>query len=194
MHFYLGDTPGAVSVVPASVQDWTGLTDADATLTSPTGAVEVVAAVIAGEVVTISLPVLEELGVYSLRIVLSGLSRTVSLAALSIPVEAVVSEGWHTLDSARREWQGAPVDDAVLYDLLVSAREQVLAFAPAVVGVPVRYRQAQVMQARNSWNAHQRNQGSPDAYGSEGFVVTVHPLDWHIRQLLRPATAVPVVG
>lgn len=58
--------------------------------------------------------------------------------------------------------------------------------------VPANFRLAQMMQARNLWNA---SKVDPDrSYGEGEFVVTVHPLDWQVKALLRPRRRVPVVG
>jgi hypothetical protein len=49
------------------------------------------------------------------------------------------------------------------------------------------------MQARNQWNAAKVDPAN-GGLGDESFIVTPHPLDWMIKQILRPATAIPVVG
>jgi hypothetical protein len=40
------------------------------------------------------------------------------------------------------------------------------------------------MQARNVWNSEQASPGG-NLDGS-GFGLTIHPLDWQVKQLLRP--------
>lgn len=108
---------------------------------------------------------------------------------------------WHTLETARDQWVDAPLDDDELQELLDVAKSAVLAYAPAVatesvenVGgfvvptttgdIPVSYRKAQIMQARNVWNSEQASPGG-NLDGS-GFGLTIHPLDWQVKQLLRP--------
>lgn len=118
---------------------------------------------------------------------------------MRVPVEETAS-AWYLIDQARADWPGAPEDDARLHDLLEVARGQVLAYAPALVDaeglplpVPLRYQQAQLMQARNIWNAYQTDPNA-NTYGPEGFSVTVYPMDWSVKQMLRPKRAVPRVA
>ena len=58
--------------------------------------------------------------------------------------------------------------------------------------VPDSYRQAQLMQARNVWNA---SKASPSGdFDGASYGLTSFPLDWMVRQLLRPKRGVPVLG
>lgn len=104
------------------------------------------------------------------------------------------AEGWHTLETAREQWTDAPYQDAILADLLEISYEQCLAYAPAPesnLPLPVHYRVAQLMQARNIWNA---SKVSPSGDLGDGtYVISPKPLDWMIKQLLRPKRAVPVM-
>lgn len=107
---------------------------------------------------------------------------------------------WHDIDSARDEWIDAPMNDDVLTALLAVSKQQVIAYAPRlpVVDPPVdpevipeNYRYGQLEQAKNLYNA-----GRVDASGGDGdgsFVARPHPLDWIIKQILRPRRAVPRV-
>ncbi|MFP7760907.1 hypothetical protein [Marisediminicola sp. LYQ85] len=107
----------------------------------------------------------------------------------------VVPLGWHTVESAADEWEDAPTNEDSLFALLESAREQCEAFAPAIKPgalIPIRYRQAQLMQARALWQSTQAN--ASDEIGSDGFRVTVFPMDRTIKNLLRPKRGVPLVG
>lgn len=101
--------------------------------------------------------------------------------------------GWHTLHSARRvDWPDAPSDDATLYELLQSARESCLAYAPplpAGAPVPPRWRQAQLKVARIIWADLQA--GGGDVIGPDGITTRVYPLDLHVKQLLRPKQGRP---
>lgn len=111
-----------------------------------------------------------------------------------IPVVVQADDGWHTLPSARSEWRDAPTSDVRLWTLLQVAQGQVLAYAPELeedVLPPINYRLAQLQQARNLFNAGQVDPGSGDA-GGDGFALTPFPLDWTIKQLLRPKSARPV--
>lgn len=42
------------------------------------------------------------------------------------------------------------------------------------------------------WNAGIVSPGGE--FGEGEFTMSTHPLDWHVKQLLRPKRAVPVVG
>lgn len=83
-------------------------------------------------------------------------------------------------------WPDAPSDPDVLDELLEASYEQCAAYVPGIVETPVpsRYRIAQVMQAR----AIQRSlvSGTGDQMGGDGYTVTVFPMDWNVRNLLRP--------
>ncbi len=113
---------------------------------------------------------------------------------------------WHTPETARAAWLGAPADDAVLAELLEVARLEILAYAPPldpentetvtpeegepyeVQTVPEGYRWAQRQHARNVWNAATVNPSAGIGADGEGFALTVFPLDWSIKQRLRPRT------
>lgn len=108
---------------------------------------------------------------------------------------------WHTTESARDQWIDAPLDDEQLTELLEVAKQAVLAYAPALpegsytledgmvvmVGpdtVPINYRAAQLMQARNVWNS---SKASPTGdFDGGSYSLTTFPLDWQVKQLLRP--------
>lgn len=104
------------------------------------------------------------------------------------------NDEWHDVISARLEWAGAPEADGTLYRLLDVARDQVEAYAPALAGKPFpeRYRAAQLMQARNTWNASLSNGDQQTDVG--GFVVSIRPLDWAVKQLIRPLTTSKAFG
>jgi len=107
-------------------------------------------------------------------------------------VIVMFDDGWHTLDSARIAWGDAPTVDAVLSDLLDSARDQVIEFAPVLAAdapIPTNYRQGQLMQARALWQSTLAN--SSDQINGDGFTVTVYPMDRTIKNLLRPKRGVP---
>jgi hypothetical protein len=121
---------------------------------------------------------------------------------------------WHTVETARNEWADAPYDedggDAILTELLAVARTAVQAFAPdpatsptyiIVDGIPVLvddetipdgYRRAQLLQARNVWNSSRA--GASGDFDDGSFGLSSFPLDWQVRQLIRPKRAVPVIG
>ena len=100
-------------------------------------------------------------------------------------------DGWLTLEQARGQWADAPLDDVFLNQLLDTAKEQCLAYAPALelgAVVPARYIQAQLTQARALYQSTIANQA--DNVGIEGFTVRVFPLDFTIRAMLRPKKAI----
>lgn len=88
------------------------------------------------------------------------------------------------------------VDPASLLVLLASSRVQCEAFAPSlavtdpVTGVvsytdpPTNYLMAQAMQARALYRSGIA--GSGDQIGADGLGVTVFPMDWTVKNLLRP--------
>lgn len=104
---------------------------------------------------------------------------------------------WHDVDSAREQWRDAPVDDERLETLLIVAQQQVLAFGSLVWAdgddVPVNYRLAQLMQARNAWNAVNVDPSNGET-GEGTFAIRPFPLDWTVKQMIRPTRGVPAVG
>lgn len=113
-----------------------------------------------------------------------------------MPVVVQQVNGWHTLSSARAEWRDLPSDPAVAFTLLEIAAEQILEFAPALpvdAQPTIAYRKAQLMQARNIWNASAVDPSTGDL-GEGGFALTPFPLDWMVKQVVRPKRAIPRVG
>lgn len=101
---------------------------------------------------------------------------------------------WADVDDIRARWEDAPLDDDVLQSMLDAAHEQVVAYAPVLPAdaeVPRRYVEAEVLQVRALWNAHERD-GDVLGYG-DGFAVRVRPLGQDVKSLLRPRRGVPVV-
>ena len=94
--------------------------------------------------------------------------------------------------------EGADLSPDLAEVLLTSAREACEAYAPAApdgdddVTVARSWRVAQVMQARAVYRSFKA--GGGDAIGGDGLAVTVFPLDWSVRQLLRPRTGRPVIA
>lgn len=109
---------------------------------------------------------------------------------------------WHDTESAAYQWPDAPDDTDILEELLEVARGQVVAYSPhrkadPIVAtdsddVPVEYRLAQLRQATNLFNA---GSVAPDGGLGDGgsFVMTPHPLDWHVKQIIRPKRGAPHV-
>lgn len=105
---------------------------------------------------------------------------------------------WYTVEEAQEEWPD-PSSGALL-EMLDVAKAQVLAYAPsrivadiAATGeVPDNYRLAQFRQAKNLWRADSANSQGDMSEGE--FSYTPHPLDWHVKQLIRPRRGRPSVG
>ena len=97
-------------------------------------------------------------------------------------------------------WPDAPIENEETLGFLLSvARDQVLAFAPAIPDAPEtgtiapqvldRYVYAQLQQAQNLWNA---GRVAPTGdLGDGGFSFTPRPLDKTIRQIIRPVDGKP---
>lgn len=135
-------------------------------------------------------------GIYHLNATITGTGTSLRLA--TIPLIVQVEDGWHTLASARSQWpdsrSDAQMDDIVLYELLEVTKKQCIVYAPALAegaAVPLNYKAAQLMQARNVWTASKVDTGG--SFQEEGGSVAAFPMDWQVTNLLRPKTAIPVV-
>lgn len=106
---------------------------------------------------------------------------------------------WLTPTETRAEpyWPECEVDDDdALARLLASARTSCEAFAPQLedgVDVPENYRLAQASQARAVWRAGGGTNDGTDLGGGE-YAVTVYPLDWNVKALLRPKRGRPAIA
>lgn len=141
---------------------------------------------------------LEEVGIYTLAIALldhdAGSSRQLPLVRFVVEQHELVQD-WHTISSAREaDWPDArEMSDMTLYELLETAKHDVIEFAPVLAEgqpIPPSYRMAQLAHARNRWNAALADPGTGDI-GGEGFAIPARPLDWQIKQLLRPSRGIP---
>jgi hypothetical protein len=210
MAYYPGDIPSEVVVVePAREGDPIDLTPfaaLDTEVVLKDGEGEVVAAdfvVTFAEDGTVELEwptdasLFDVVGLYTLTITLVGDDARERLPAVYFVVQDEAS-GWHTVDSARADWTvgEATIDDRRLWQLLELAGEQVIEYASALAEgdpIPARYKAAQLMQAQNLYNA-----GSVDpatgSTGDDSFVLRPYPLDWMVKQVLRPAAGIPRVG
>lgn len=133
-------------------------------------------------------------GLHTIAVTLVGEERRERLAPVYIVVQDDTT-GWHTLDSARAEWADAEhLSDLRLWHVLEMARQQITEYAPALpddATVPGNYRHGQLMQARNLWNAARVDPSGAD--GDDTFQLRPYPLDWMVKQVVRPQTAVPKV-
>lgn len=193
--YLLGDVP-AQPVLLSPVRDGrtVDLEPFDAvaaTLLTPTGAqwgatAQLVTDPDEGRVVSCLVPAhLDVAGLHWLRLELEAGDAH---ETFSIPVVVERLDGWHTLASARLEWEDAgELNDARLHTLLEVARVECLAYAPALEPAelpPANYRLAQLTHARNRNEAWRVDPvGGQDA-GS--FAIGAFPMDWVVKQMLRP--------
>lgn len=111
------------------------------------------------------------------------------------PVE--IPDTWHDNESARAMWKsGCPSDEEQLATLLAVAKQQVIEYGPLTLGeddpVPPHYRLAQLIQAQNIWSSRTVDAGAGQL-GDGTFQIRPFPLDWMVRQIIRPKRAVPAV-
>ena len=109
---------------------------------------------------------------------------------MTVPAPDPVLVGWVYLDDITADWATTVTEDD-LTDALDAAHAQCLAFLngrePALGAdgrVPARFRTAQTKQARALIRADAT--GSGDQIGGDGLTVTVFPMDWTVKALLRP--------
>jgi hypothetical protein len=109
---------------------------------------------------------------------------------------------WLTPDEVADWWRDAPADPELLDLYLSSTVQQILAYGPAHIAeaiaadpeaVPDSYRLAELVQVRNIWNAVKSDPAS-QGIGDEGFVFRPFPMDWTVKQIIRPARAKPTVA
>lgn len=84
---------------------------------------------------------------------------------------------WHDLDSARDQWEDAPLSDERLASLLEAARSRVVRWAlwqPELDAVPSHFREAQLRVAINLWNSEKSDQVSD----SGDFPFQSRMLEW----------------
>jgi hypothetical protein len=89
---------------------------------------------------------------------------------------------------------GGSLTPNVLTVYLEVAKAACIAYAPTIPedgDVPQAYRIAQAMQAANIYNAAQASPGGD--FDGGGYGLTAHPLDWQVKQLLRPQSGVGVI-
>lgn len=84
---------------------------------------------------------------------------------------------WHSLESARDEWEDAPLNDERLASLLEAARGRVVRWAgwqPGATNVPSNFREGQLRVAINLWNSERDSEASSDGE----FQFTPRMLEW----------------
>ncbi|QDZ14243.1 hypothetical protein [Humibacter ginsenosidimutans] len=117
---------------------------------------------------------------------------------------------WYTLETIRAQWREAPSNDDVLQQVLDASKASVLVYdngwswrrdpSLSVDGdgntidfpgdypegkVPSSLVMGQRAQARNLWNANRVNPQNGDV-GTDTFTLQPFPLDWVIKQIIRP--------
>lgn len=192
----LGDTSPETRVELVATEDGSpialgGVTAAAGDLVAPGGAEVPVAVAVAGDELVLAGGVeLDEAGVWTLELELTTAAGAVMVEPAPLVVE--VRDGWHTLATARAQWHDAPRLDVALHTLLAGARAQCEAYAPLLAAgapVPLGWRDAQLMQARNTWNASKLDPASAGIGGGE-LVFRPYPMDQTVRYLLRPRLAI----
>lgn len=120
---------------------------------------------------------------------------------------------WYSVDTDPEQarllaaWDDAPIEDLETCAMLLEvARDQVISYAPqpqseyvtadgyltlAPAYLPSRYVYAQLMQAKNLYNAGSVN--SSGDVGEGGYTFTPRPLDKTVRQIIRPVDGRPHV-
>ena len=82
----------------------------------------------------------------------------------------------------------------VLSSFLDIAKEACIAYAPPLAPyarIPESWRMAQAMQARNLFQSGVAAPAEPGEGGTYG--ITARPLDWQVKQLLRPRRGIGVI-
>lgn len=199
--YMLGDVPAVpVLVSPARdgrLVDLARFTGVVADLVTPTGALWPATAELLdddelGRVVSVLPPArLGQPGLHWLRVILTAPATDTSPAAAETfrhPVVVEQADGWHTLASARAEWPDAEdLSDVRLYRLLAVAKLECMAYArklqPGALP-PVNYPEGQLLHVRNrnaAWRVDPVSGGDDST-----FNIGAHPMDWVVKQVLRP--------
>lgn len=201
--FWTNDVPNEDVSIEVTLDDYDDATlaqysSATVTVTDPAGeAVEGFTASLSAPDVLVSWPTTTPFaigGLYSMQVTLVGTGVRTALAPLVFVAQQI--DGWHTISSARQAFgNDFPDDDLQAFTLLEVAKSAVIAFAPVLADdapVPIGYKQAQLMQARNVLNSVKTDPST----GADGdsFVIRPYPLDNFIKQLLRPRSGVPRFG
>jgi hypothetical protein len=105
-----------------------------------------------------------------------------------------------TVPDAREHWpDSTDLTDERLAKLLAAVFPQCEVYAPKLpadasypTGVPNAYTVAQVMQAREVYQAQQR--GEQDVIGVGDYAIRSRPLIAAVKSLLRPERGIPGVG
>lgn len=109
---------------------------------------------------------------------------------------------WHTPQTVRKGWAGAPASDELVESMLEAAREQCLVYAlgempadgaPELTTIPERWRLAHQAHTIDIYSAMQTgDQAAPD--GFDGLQQRRPRMAGMVRALLRPSRGGPGVG
>lgn len=146
------------------------------------------AATLDADAITLTLPTLDVAGLLTIHLTVTKDGARAACAPVRIVVEDP-TDGWMTCDEAALVWADAPDDYAVLYEVLTAARTACESFAPAADPIPANYRRAQLVQAKAIWAAERPT--FDNRAGDEDMSIGLYPLDWNVKQLLRPKTGLP---
>jgi hypothetical protein len=178
--------------------DFTGYTVTSAHLRHPDGTTDDLVAAPSPDgtalVFTLAAGPFETPGIWQIEATLTNVDGAIAaVVPLQFIVEAV--SGWLTLSQVRANWRDAPANDVLLWRLLDVARIQVEAWAPDPTPevIPSNYISAQYTQARNVWNAV-KSDPATSAIGDEGLLLRPFPLDWTVKNMIRPKVAKSVVA
>lgn len=106
---------------------------------------------------------------------------------------------WYTSATIRNVWrESKDMSDQEVVELLAVAREECEAYAyPEDIAdadnIPARVALAHRLHAQAIWNS-QKTQGRDDDSTLSGQTVTVYPMDWQVKQHLRPRRPVPGIA
>lgn len=203
MSYYIGDIPAdPIAVEPPEEFPLDHFDGATAVLRRPDGTIvgDGITAEVDDTEIRVQLPTDASLftveGLYSIRVRLTGPGSSAQrIPELRFVVQDPDSE-WHNLDTIRdTDWADAEhISDPALWNLLEVCKGQVIRYAPALAAdapVPENYRYGQEIQVKNTWNAARV---APDGSTGEGdFVIRPFPLDWAVKQILRPKRGKPTV-
>lgn len=193
MRYAVGDKPVTpLVVVPTRDDEPVVLTDAVAVIT--VDGVALATTIVDDEVRGVFVEPFEQSGILPVVVTVTWEDGVETFVSESIVVE-VVGGPWHSIVTAAAEW-ASNLSDVQAFTVLSSARVAVEQYGWTGREddvVPLRVRNAQLMQARSIYNAALADPAQRDADG-QLFFSTPFPLDHNIRQLLRPRRGVPVAG
>jgi hypothetical protein len=200
MAFYIDDVPAEpflIDLLPETIVP-AQFTAASAVIIDPAGVSTATTATITVDgLIEVDWPAVSVFtveGIYRLRVTLTSATASQRLPDVRIVAQDPDSE-WHTLDSIREDWpDGETISDAMLWTLLEIVRQQIAEFGTTLTGTAAldATNYAQRVQVRNTWNAAKVSPAGE--FGGDEFVIRPFPLDWHVKQILRPKRGVPVVA